>query len=376
MASMSTRPLALPADLVEMRRGHIERYGALTLDVVVGGWYCDKCHQHDGISFGTNAACRFDSIEHFKRVAADLAVGKSRGDPPRPCRQCGGTARIEMVQYLAHHSGLGKDLLVVWETKRGLLSRPTVELFEWDLVGRMLPARLLTPAEEARFVRDCRFREAWASFELEDVPGGVALVEDLCRDFPSDRLLLKFVPLLLDQGYGRLSGAIADGHRRIAPDDPEGHFWLGETLFRSVNHKAQPPERLPEARQALERALALKPDHLAAAGSLCNVLRAEGRLAEARAGFEHLLQQHPDASEAHFNLALMVIDDDPALALVHFQRGGQLVPDDPDYPVGVARALVKLGRKDEARQALALARTLTPDHPRFAELDAALALTG
>jgi len=62
----------------------------------------------------------------------------------------------------------------------------------------------------------------------------------------------------------------------------------------------------------------------------------------------------------------------PAGALVHFQEGERLEPGDPDYPVGAARALVQLGRKDEARKALARAKKLTETHARFAELEAAL----
>jgi hypothetical protein len=68
----------------------------------------------------------------------------------------------------------------------------------------------------------------------------------------------------------------------------------------------------------------------------------------------------------------MALESEPQLSLKHFEEGERLVADDPDYPVGVARALVKLGKKDEARKALGRAKALTEEHPRFKELEAAL----
>lgn len=68
----------------------------------------------------------------------------------------------------------------------------------------------------------------------------------------------------------------------------------------------------------------------------------------------------------------MSVEREPELALVHFQEGERLEPADADYPVGVARALLQLGRKEEARKALARAQALTSSHPRFAELEVAL----
>ena len=63
------------------------------------------------------------------------------------------------------------------------------------------------------------------------------------------------------------------------------------------------------------------------------------------------------------------------VALEHFTRGEALAPEDPDYPLGRARALIRLRRMDEAREACERGRELAPEHPRIAEIEAALAGT-
>jgi len=57
-----------------------------------------------------------------------------------------------------------------------------------------------------------------------------------------------------------------------------------------------------------------------------------------------LMERQPDCAEAHFNLATMSLEDESQLTLEHFEAGEGLEPEDPDYLVGAARALVKLGR--------------------------------
>lgn len=371
---METPLIALPADFVEMRRGHIKAHGPMTIDALIAQVGCTKCDESLAtFALGTNTACGFKSAKEFVHTATQLAANMSHQTKTGPCRACGGPTKVASVQYHAFHSGLAEDLVVFWKTKRGLFARPSVELLKWNPFGGMLPAGDLTAEEESQFVRDAAFREAWACFEVGDIQNGVGLVEGLCNAYSPDSLLLRFVPQLIAHGYARLSQAIADNHRKLAPDDADGHYWSGEVLLQSMNHGIEPTDRLPEVRQSLEKAVALRGDHLPAALSLCNVLRAEERLDEAKGAFQKLLLHHPDCAEAHFNLAVMALEEDPQLALIHFQQGERIVPEDPDYPVGCARALVRLGRKDEARQSLARAKKLTNTHPRFAELESTLA---
>jgi tetratricopeptide (TPR) repeat protein len=371
---MDSPLIALPADFIEMRRGHIKAYGPMTTDALLAQRGCTNCDELLAtFALGTNTACGFKSVKELLHTASQLAANMSSQAPTAPCRACGGATKPVSVLYHAFHSGLAQDLVVHWKPKKRLFARASVELLKWNPFGGMLRAGELTADEASQFVHDAAFREAWASFEVGDVQNGVALVEGLCNAYATDPLLLRFVPLLIEGGYARLSHAIADNQRKLAPDDADGHYWSGEVLLQSMNHGVESPDRLPEVRQALEKALALREDHLPAALSLCKVLCAERRFDEAKSAFQKVVLEHPDCAEAHFNVAVMALEGEPQLALIHFQQGERLVPEDPDYPIGCARALLRLGRKDEARHALARGKKLTNAHPRFAELESALA---
>jgi Flp pilus assembly protein TadD len=143
-------------------------------------------------------------------------------------------------------------------------------------------------------------------------------------------------------------------------------------LFRSILHGLEPRSRAPEAVASFDRALALRPGDSRAQLARCVLLKAMGDVERAIRGYEQLLVAEPDHAEAHYNLGRSLLDRDPTAALAHFVRGEQLEPNDPDYHLGCARALVKLDRKMEARWSVDRARRLAPDHPRLAELEAAL----
>lgn len=369
---MNTSLVALPADFVEMRRGHVKQHGAMTLDVILAAGACTRCKQFAGTSFGTNTACGFKSMKDFVSTATKLAAEKAGRAQATECRSCGGAVKPSSVEYHAFHSGLEHDVVVTWTPKTSFFGKPSVELLKWDPFGGMLPLGDLSPQQEATLVHDAAFREAWAAFETGDNEHAVGLVEQLAGTYPADALLLRLIPVMLGRGYARLGMAIADAYRKRHPEDPEGHYWFGEVLLVSMNHRIEPSERVPDARSAFERTLQLRPNHLPAALSLCNLLRAEGRFDDAKGAFLRLLHEHPDCGEAHFNLAVMTIDSDPATALTHFQQGERLTPNDPDYPVGCARALLALGRKADATEALKRARNLTKEHPRFAEVEAGI----
>ncbi|HVE83568.1 MAG TPA: tetratricopeptide repeat protein [Myxococcales bacterium] len=371
---MDSALIALPAEFVELRREQIQRHGPLVIDVLLAQGACPKCGEKmASFAIGANVSGGYRSVRELVPSATRLAEGMAKQSKTGPCRACGSPTRVAAVQYHAHHAGLGQDIVVRWEAGKGLLSRSSVEVLRWDPQGGMAPAGDLGAVDDARFAHDVAFRDIAGRFEVGDFQNGVALLERLWKVHPGDPLLIRFVPQLMSKGYAKVSMAIAETHRKLAPLDPEGHYWSGEVLFQLGNRGLAPPETLPEVRAALEKALELRPDHLPTALALCNVFRGEKRLDEAKAAFLRLLERHPDCAEAHFDLAVMSLEAAPEEALHHFQQGERLQEKDPDYPVGVARALVRLGRKDEARQALARAKALAPEHPRYAELEAALA---
>ncbi|MGQ0504588.1 MAG: tetratricopeptide repeat protein [Myxococcaceae bacterium] len=364
--------IALPASFVEMRQKHIATYGARSLDIIVGQGVCEKCGPQ-AAGFATNTACDFHSFAEFEKTSAVLCEKTAKGAKGVRCPECSGPLQQSWVHYHSYHEGRAADLVHRWMPKQAFFGRSTTELLWWNPHGGFTPATQLTGEDEARFVRDCSVRAVQAAFEMGDAQTAVNLFEGVATRYPADPALIAFIPNLLGAGYGRPSLKIAEMHAGRYPDQAEGHSWVGETLFQCISHRLEPETRLADARRAFERARELDPRHVQAALGLGNVLRALKQEAEAQRLYESLADQYPDLAEVRFNLGTLLVERDPSTALKWFEDGARLDATDPDYPVGLARALLRLGRKDEARQALRRAKALSDRHPRYEELEASLA---
>ena len=115
---------------------------------------------------------------------------------------------------------------------------------------------------------------------------------------------LRELQRLTDMGAGQSADAISNSrmvHRR-APDCALGHFFLGKALI----------ERSPdEARQSLERCVALAPDDttmIDARGHLGLLLRNAGKVAEARDIWENIVRDYPD--NPHITTVKMALGTD------------------------------------------------------------------
>ena len=367
----TTNPLEA---FVVLRRKYLGRFGPMAADAFLGMARCTNCNGVDVFTVGLNFRPIYESLADFVRHA-EATGSKAACDTPVGSCRCGGKLKPSAVEYHAFHSGLARDVVAVWTPKTSFFGKPSVELFLWNpfatLAREMSPIGELSPAEVERFIRESQFRYVWLAFE-EKAAEAPRLVELLAEEYPSDSLLLRLLPILLQRSHLQLAIRIADGYRKARPEDADGHAAFGEILFTGIAHCVEPRSRLDEARSAIDAALALAPDHREAKMALGNLLLFEERLGEAKAAFADLVERYPEYAAAHFSLGQLLFDHDPANALVHFQLGEHLAIDDPDHPVGCARALLALGRRNEAAEALKRARNLTSAHPRFAELDASL----
>jgi tetratricopeptide (TPR) repeat protein len=151
---------------------------------------------------------------------------------------------------------------------------------------------------------------------------------------------------------------------------------------------ASNPKRLPEAIEAWEGALRIRPEYADArrnvelARSALNDAEAAthlnrgsayaetpGRLADAIAEFEAALRLKPGYFRAHYNLGtiLMEVPGREAEAIVHLQRAVELQPDSIEAHVNLGIALADVpGRREEARRHLeyAIARRSDLGHLR------------
>ncbi len=157
-------------------------------------------------------------------------------------------------------------------------------------------------------------------------------------------------------------------------------------------------KRHPLALDLIDRALALRPDLVAAHANRGVVLHALGRLQDALASYARALELQPQYPDAHMNMgnALRALDRHeealacydralqlqsghaqawfnrgnalqslarPAEALASFDRALSLRPDDPAMHSNRGNVLQELNRMDEALQAYDRAIALQPDHP-------------
>lgn len=367
-----TPHLLLPPEATEARRRSIEKYGRLVLDAVFPVARCRACAALFPMALGINTDCGYRSVKEFIAMATKAASTASRGKGPLPRCTCGEPLHPAGARYHAFHGGLGKDIVLHYRVKPSFFGRSSTELLAWDADGGDGPLEELTPQQESEFAHDAEFRAAWGAFEIGDIHYGLRILEHLVRQFRGDPRLLKFIPMALRRGLASVCLVVAEQHQTAWPDDPEGYFWFGQVLYTALVHGVDDKNAARDAREAFVRAVLLDPNHLGAAVSEANLLRFEERFEEARTAFHQILDAHPECSDAHFNLAAMVLDDEPEEALAHFEAGEKLAPEDADYPVGCARALVALGRRKDARAALVRARRITKKHPRYAELDAAI----
>ena len=348
-------------------------FGASTLDQIIITWTCSSCGAElEDPAVRVLGSVPYVDLQGFQARGARLFDRYSNDEEIEPpsCPDCSRAASVTLVDHHAHHQGLGADLVV-----RGREPGAS-ELLVWTPSAGFLPASL--DQGQVREFELCALVRSAALFGMgiqeEDFDSLVARVEPAIASFNGDELLLDFLPLLLNEGRAGLCGDICARHIEAHPRDPRGHAALGELTLVAINQRAIPMDRLPEARAQIERALSLDPDHAPAHGTLGAIRRMEGDLVGARASYERVIDLVPEDAEARYNLAVMLLETEPETSLEHFRAGAELAPADPDYPLGEARALARLGEEDEARAALARARDRDPDHPRIDEVASSLGL--
>jgi tetratricopeptide (TPR) repeat protein len=355
---------------LEFRHRQTLRYGARTLDQIFAELTCEKCKTPipdpgvrpvEGVDYGTVDEL-LESVGH--------ACKNVQPPPSAVCPACGGKPKVVHLDYHCFSSGIARDFVVRTIPKGGLLGGFKTESWSWDIDNgyRQLPDPL-PPEIAQRFGRDAAVRGAWSDIELKGVREALPKIEQVVAQLAGHKVLLEFIPPLLSAGKAALAARIAQAHVDSWPNEPMGHHWLAVILVQAIAHGAVNLSRLDEAQRLLDRALSVDPNHGPSLCERANLPRLRGDTEGAYAQLSELARLRPDLPDAHYNLGVMALDNAPAKALEHFTRAESAGPDVADYPIGRARALQKLGRLDEARQALRRARELAPEHPRLKEIE-------
>jgi len=118
--------------------------------------------------------------------------------------------------------------------------------------------------------------------------------------------------------------------------------------------------RVRDALRAADEAARLAPDDSRAHRSRAAALAAMRRLAEARAAATRAAELAPDDPTVLRRLGDLAIDADPAEAERHYRRGVHQSPHSAASHASLARALRRLGRRDEANAEYERAAAVDP----------------
>ncbi|MBI5478949.1 MAG: tetratricopeptide repeat protein [Deltaproteobacteria bacterium] len=353
---------------LEFRERQTTRYGARAMDQI----FCELCCKECGASIvdpGVRPVEYVDYGTHEELVESVTRAVKAVTPPPVSCVQCSGKPKIVHLDYHCFSTALGRDVVVRDVVKGGLLGGYKTEFYTWSVATGYLPLDPLPPEMIRRFGRDAAVRKGWTQIEVSGVKQAYAQLETLATQLAGDKALLDFLPPLLSAGKAALAARIAQSHVDSWPNDPAGHYWLAEILIQAIAHGAVNVSRLDDAARLLDRAIAADGGHGPALVARANLPRIRGDNEAAYQALSELAAQRPDLADAHFHLGVMVLDQAPAKALEHFQAAEAASPGEADYVIGRARALLKLGRQDEAREAAKRGKELSPEHPRLKELE-------
>jgi tetratricopeptide (TPR) repeat protein len=362
---MATEYFTVPDNTspLEHRADQLEQYGARAYDMVVSAWACEACK----LAVGGPPAMILPVVNY--RLPADLeewVVEAGAGaveDAEIPCcEECGENAELGHIDYFAHHSAMKVDLVVRWSPAAG------AQILRWSPSLGFGPMPAMSEDEERLFVRDALLRGASAARDRDAGEEADAILLEAAEGMPGESEWLDFLPWLSGREKFSVAAAIATGHAEAHPEDPEGHFWLGQITVDLVARKIWGEEKLGEAEAHFERALACQPHHPFALLGLANVARVRGDLAAARRHLENLLARTPDHAEGLYTLALIELDGNPGRALALFEQGAARRPRDADYLRGMGRALLALGHPLEAQVAAFRAKQLAPRDERIDEL--------
>jgi tetratricopeptide (TPR) repeat protein len=120
--------------------------------------------------------------------------------------------------------------------------------------------------------------------------------------------------------------------------------------------------RLAEVEATARYLLERNPDLPLAHEWLGLSLAGQGRLDEAAAALRRSLELDPSRPESHFNLALLMIQTQPAVAASHLERAVERRPVLVEGWYRLADAYLRLGRQADALAALRRAVAIDPDH--------------
>ena len=149
-----------------------------------------------------------------------------------------------------------------------------------------------------------------------------------------------------------------DAQKAVA-DQPAAHLNVA-VVYGNLGNFAK-------AEEAYQTALRLDPDFVPARVNLAMLADRQGKKEEAEAQFRKVIQLEPELAEAHYSLGLLLAENEQRLdeAAKCLATARRLTPENPRIHYNYGLAVQKLGRVNEAEEALKSACRLSPQTAAF-----------
>jgi tetratricopeptide (TPR) repeat protein len=162
------------------------------------------------------------------------------------------------------------------------------------------------------------------------------------------------------EGDGRYTVVVRPGAYEITIEKQGYRGARFERRFRRSDGIEVPTVEITSAESLLAAAVADVNERFAQAAPLAQ----EGKLDEARAVFEALLEDRPELVDVHYNLGLVLLrQEEPEQAIAAFQKALELRPDHGPAAVALAGVYEETGRSDEAIALVEKTAAAHPDDP-------------
>jgi tetratricopeptide (TPR) repeat protein len=127
-----------------------------------------------------------------------------------------------------------------------------------------------------------------------------------------------------------------------------------------------------KAEASLRHALSLDPTNAPAQLNLGMLLAETGKLPEAEQAFRSAFKSNPRSAQAAYNLGVLLAEKNPRESLEWCRQAATLGPENPQYGYTYAFYLRRVGRPDEALEAIQQVRRRHPQHQDSEQLERAL----
>jgi len=346
----------------------------LTLDFSVPN-ACNRCHNDKDASWALNAAKNWygDRLNRPTHTRAALIASARQGNASAK----DGLIRLLTKDEIPSWRATAGHLLARWVTSPEVRHALTEQLFDPSPLVREAAVRALLALarqenESVRKairpllddpVRSVRVAAAWALFPNIDLNGkaGQELLHmlDLNSDQPTGRAQLSQFASL----QGDTAMAIRQLRKAIALDPNSPVLFHDLAIHLSTTGDTQ------GAIKALENAVRLAPGEADYHFKLALAWNEAGDIAKSAIFLEQCVKLEPSRARAWYNLGLARNSmNQPQEAVAALLKGADADPKDADIPYARATILARMGRRDDALAAAALAVQLRPDFPEAIRL--------